>query len=146
MNTGNMKLQVYGTTFNVISREGLPDEAVLVKGVVGITPKNSPEMEEIVLRPGDKSVVDRLGQVSVVQTDLTECIAKRNGYILFNGKTIKQVISSLELYYDVHFSTKNEVALEKEEYVFSFKQHASLREVLDVIEFVSDVKFLIEGK
>lgn len=146
VNTGNMKLQVYGTTFNVISREGLPDEAVLVKGVVGITPKNSPEMEEIVLRPGDKSVVDRLGQVSVVQTDLTECIAKRNGYILFNGKTIKQVISSLELYYDVHFSTKNEVALEKEEYVFSFKQHASLREVLDVIEFVSDVKFLIEGK
>ena len=56
------------------------------------------------------------------------------------------MISSLELYYDVHFSVKNEVALEKEEYVFSIKQHVSLREALDVIEFVSDVKFLIEGK
>ena len=146
VNTGNMKLQVYGTTFNIISRGDLPDEAVLVEGVVGITPKNSLDGKETVLHPGDKSFVDKLGQVSVTQTDLAEYTAKRNGYILFNGKTIKQVISSLELYYDVHFLVKNEAALEKEEYVFSIKQHASLREALDVIEFVSDVKFLIEGK
>lgn len=146
VNTGNMKLQVYGTTFNIISRGDLPDEAVLVKGVVGITPKNSLDGKETVLHPGEKSFVDKLGQVSVTQTDLAEYTAKRNGYILFNGKTIKQVISSLELYYDVHFLVKNRAALEKEEYVFSIKQHASLREALDVIEFVSDVKFLIEGK
>lgn len=146
VNTENMKLQVYGTTFNIISRDDLPDEAVLVEGVVGITPKNSSDGKETVLHPGDKSSVDKLGQVSVTQTDLAEYTAKRNGYILFNGKTIKQVISSLELYYDVHFSVKNEAALEKEEYVFSIKQHVSLREALDVIEFVSDVKFLIEGK
>ena len=146
VNTDNMKLQVYGTTFNVISRDSLPDEAVLVEGVVGITPKNSSDGKEIVLHPGDKSFVDKLGQLTVTQTNLAEYTAKRNGYILFNGKTIKQIIPSLELFYDVHFSVKNEVALEKEEYVFSIKQHASLREALDVIEFVSDVKFLIEGK
>ena len=146
VNTDNMKLQVYGTTFNVISRDSLPDEAVLVEGVVGITPKNSSDGKETVLHPGDKSFVDKLGQLTVTQTNLAEYTAKRNGYILFNGKTIKQIIPSLELFYDVHFSVKNEVALEKEEYVFSIKQHASLREALDVIEFVSDVKFLIEGK
>ena len=146
VNTGNMKLQVYGTTFNVISRDYLPDEAVLVEGIVGITPKNSSDGKETVLHPGDKSAVDKLGQVSVTQTDLAEYTAKRNGYILFNGKTIKQVISSFELYYDVHFLVKNETALEKEKYVFSIKQHASLREALDMIEFISDVKFLIEGK
>ena len=146
VNTGNMKLQVYGTTFNVISRDSLPDEAVLVEGVVSITPKNSSDGKETVLHPGDKSFVDKLGQLTVTQTNLAEYTAKRNGYILFNGKTIKQIIPSLELFYDVHFSVKNEVALEKEEYVFSIKQHASLREALDVIEFVSDVKFLIEGK
>ena len=137
---------VYGTTFNVISRDNLPDEAVLVEGVVSITPKNSSDGKETVLHPGDKSFVDKLGQLTVTQTNLAEYTAKRNGYILFNGKTIKQIIPSLELFYDVHFSVKNEVALEKEEYVFSIKQHASLREALDVIEFVSDVKFLIEGK
>ena len=146
VNTDNMKLQVYGTTFNVISRDNLPDEAVLVEGVVSITPKNSSDGKETVLHPGDKSFVDKLGQLTVTQTNLAEYTAKRNGYILFNGKTIKQIIPSLELFYDGHFSVKNEVALEKEEYVFSIKQHASLREALDVIEFVSDVKFLIEGK
>lgn len=146
VNTDNMKLQVYGTTFNVISRDSLPDEAVLVEGVVGITPKNSSDGKEIVLHPGDKSFVDKLGQLTVTQTDLAEYTAKRNGYILFNGKTIKQVISSLELYYDVQFIVKNDAILKKKEYVFSIKQHASLREALDMIEFVSDVKFLIEGK
>ena len=119
VNTGNMKLQVYGTTFNVISRDSLPDEAVLVEGVVSITPKNSSDGKETVLHPGDKSFVDKLGQLTVTQTNLAEYTAKRNGYILFNGKTIKQIIPSLELFYDVHFSVKNEVALEKEEYVFS---------------------------
>lgn len=146
VNTDNMKLQVYGTTFNVISRDSLPDEAVLVEGVVGITPKNSSDGKEIVLHPGDKSFVDKLGQLTVTQTNLAEYAAKRNGYILFNGKTIKQVISSLELYYDVQFIVKNDAILKKKEYVFSIKQHASLREALDMIEFVSDVKFLIEGK
>lgn len=146
VNTDNMKLQVYGTTFNVISRDSLPDEAVLVEGVVGITPKNSSDGKEIVLHPGDKSFVDKLGQLTVTQTDLAEYTAKRNGYILFNGKTIKQVISSLELYYDVQFIVKNDAILKKKEYVFSIKKHASLREALDMIEFVSDVKFLIEGK
>lgn len=146
VNTDNMKLQVYGTTFNVISRDNLPDEAVLVEGVVSITPKNSSDGKETVLHPGDKSFVDKLGQLTVTQTDLAEYTAKRNGYILFNGKTIKQVISSLELYYDVQFIVKNDAILKKKEYVFSIKQHASLREALDMIEFVSDVKFLIEGK
>ncbi|MFR1241597.1 MAG: DUF4974 domain-containing protein, partial [Butyricimonas faecihominis] len=127
-------------------RDSLPDEAVLVEGVVGITPKNSSDGKEIVLHPGDKSFVDKLGQLTVTQTDLAEYTAKRNGYILFNGKTIKQVISSLELYYDVQFIVKNDAILKKKEYVFSIKQHASLREALDMIEFVSDVKFLIEGK
>src|SRR5699024_2635005 len=94
----------------------------------------------------DKSFVDKLGQLTVTQTDLAEYTAKRNGYILFNGKTIKQVISSLELYYDVQFIVKNDAILKKKEYVFSIKKHTSLREALDMIEFVSDVKFLIEGR
>ena len=119
---------------------------MLVEGVVSITPKNSSDGKETVLHPGDKSFVDKLGQLTVTQTNLAEYAAKRNGYILFNGKTIKQVISSLELYYDVQFIVKNDAILKKKEYVFSIKQHASLREALDMIEFVSDVKFLIEGK
>ena len=48
VNTGNMKLQVYGTTFNIISRNDLPDEAVLVEGVVGITPEKFIDGKETV--------------------------------------------------------------------------------------------------
>ena len=76
---------------------------------------------------------------------MAEYIAKRNGYILFNGKTIKEIIHTLELYYDVDFITKNTV-LDKKEYVFSVKQDVSLRDALNMIEGVSDVKFVIDGK
>lgn len=145
VNTNHMELQVYGTTFNVLSRNDSPDEAVLLEGVVGITPTNSLNGKETVLRPGEKSSVDQSGLVSVVQSDLAEYIAKRNGYILFNGKTIKEIIHTLELYYDVDFITKNTV-LDKKEYVFSVKRDVSLRDALNMIEGVSDVKFVIDGK
>lgn len=145
VNTNCMKLQVYGTTFNVLAREGTPDETVLLEGVVGITPNNVPEGKETVLRPGDKSSVNEAGQVSVAQTDLTEYVAKRNGYILFNGKRIGEIIHSLELYYDVDFII-DDVVLGTQEYVFSIKRDASLREALGAIESVADVKFVIEGK
>lgn len=145
VNTNRMKLQVYGTTFNVLSRNNFPDEAVLLEGVVGITPVNSLNGKETVLRPGDKSSVDQSGLVSVVQSDLAEYVAKRNGYILFNGKTIEEIIHILELYYDVDFITKNTV-LDKKEYVFSVKRGVSLRDALNMIEGVSDVKFIIDGK
>lgn len=145
VNTDRMKLQVYGTTFNVLSRKDSPDEAVLLEGVVGITPKNSSNGKETVLRPGDKSSVYETGEVSVAQTDLAEYVAKRNGYTLFNGKTIEQIVRRLELYYDVDFIIDH-VVLGTREYVFSIKQHAPLRETLDVIESVANVKFVIEGK
>lgn len=146
VNTEHMKLQVYGTTFNVISRENRPDEAVLLEGVVGITPQKSSGEKETVLRPGDKSSVDKSGKISISHTDSAEYIAKRNGYILFNGKTIKQVIADLELYYDVDFIFEDVSSLEKEEYVFSVKQDASLREALNILGFVSGIQFIIEGK
>lgn len=146
VNTEHMKLQVYGTTFNVISRENRPGEAVLLEGVVGITPKKSPIEKETVLRPGDKSSIDESGKISISHTNSAEYIAKRNGYILFNGKTIKQVIADLELYYDVDFVFEDVSSLEKEEYVFSVKRDASLREALNILGFVSGIQFIIEGK
>ena len=143
VNTGRMKLQVYGTTFNVLAREEAPDEAVLVEGRVGITPKNG--TGETILRPGDMSSIDETGGIKVVQVDLAEYKAKRNGYILFNGKTIEQIARSLELYYDVDFE-RGDTIPDMREYVFSVKRTSSLREVLDVIESVADVKFVINGK
>lgn len=143
VNTGRMKLQVYGTTFNVLAREKTPDEAVLVEGRVGITPKNG--TGETILRPGEQSSIDDAGDIKVVQVDLAEYKAKRNGYILFNGKTIEQIVRSLELYYDVNF-VSGDMLPDTREYVFSVKRTSSLREVLDVIESVADVKFVINGK
>ena len=143
VNTERMKLQVYGTTFNVFAREKMPVEAVLVEGRVGITPENG--TEETILHPGDMYSIDEAGDIKVMQVDLAEYKAKRNGYVLFNGKTIEQIVRSLELYYDVDFVHEG-VVPDTREYVFSVKRTSSLREVLDVIVSVADVKFVIDGK
>lgn len=143
VNTERMKLQVYGTTFNVFAREKMPVEAVLVEGRVGITPESG--TEETILHPGDMYSIDEAGDIKVMQVDLAEYKAKRNGYVLFNGKTIEQIVRSLELYYDVDFVHEG-VVPDTREYVFSVKRTSSLREVLDVIVSVADVKFVIDGK
>ena len=101
--------------------------------------------EETLLHPGDMYSIDEAGDIKVMQVDLAEYKAKRNGYVLFNGKTIEQIVRSLELYYDVDFVHEG-VVPDTREYVFSVKRTSSLREVLDVIESVADVKFVIDGK
>ena len=49
------------------------------------------------------------------------------------------------MYYDVDFE-RGDTIPDMREYVFSVKRTSSLREVLDVIESVADVKFVINGK
>lgn len=147
VNTERMKLQVYGTTFNVVANgEGLEDEAVLVEGSVGITPRNGEAAQEVMIRPGEKSVVNAAGQVTVKETDVAEYIAKRNGYILFNGKTVGQILQELEMYYGVNFTVGTGMKLSDKEYVVSISRRGSLQEALDILELISEVHFTIEGK
>ena len=145
VNTQRTKLRVYGTVFNVLSRPDAPDETVLLEGSVGVTAQNAGEAKETVLRPGDKSTIDSAGHVAVAQVDLAEYQAKRDGFLLFNGKTVREVIRTLELYYDARF-VEESTDLDDREFVFSFKRDESLRDALNVIEAVADVQFTITGK
>lgn len=143
VNAGQSRLEVYGTTFNLVSRAGEADEAVLLEGRVGVRPLE--EEGETFLRPGERSTIDSTGRVIVAKADVAEYVARRNGYNLFNGKTIKEITSVLERYYDVTF-TGEALVTDDRMYVLSVKQTAPLREVLDVIEMITDVKFQIDGK
>lgn len=145
VNTGRMKLQVYGTKFNVRAREEAFDEAVLVEGCVGITPRGEAAGAERCLLPGEKSAVDDAGRMTVEETDLAEYIAKGNGYILFNGKTVGEILTELEWYHDVRFVSGNETQGDRK-YVFSVRRGSELREVLDALELVADIRLLVQGK
>lgn len=145
VHTGRMKLQVYGTKFNVLAREGAADEAVLVAGSVGVTPVGSHAGEERRLLPGEKSVVDAAGQMTVEEADLAEYIAKGNGYILFNGKTVGEILRDMELYYDIRF-VGDGMTDGGSKYVFSVRRGSPLREVLDALEPMAGVRLVLQGK
>ena len=82
---------------------------------------------------------------TVAAADLAVYTARRNGYLLFNGKTVPEIIRELELYYDATFVEESAVT-DRRAYVLSFKLDESLRGALDVIEAVADVQFTIQGK
>ena len=144
VNTSRMRLQVYGTVFNVLARSGRTDEAVLLEGSVGVSSDEAPDREAM-LRPGQRSRVDSAGHITVAAADLAVYTARRNGYLLFNGKTVPEIIRELELYYDTTFVEESAVT-DRRAYVLSFKLDESLRGALDVIEAVADVQFTIQGK
>ena len=144
VNTPRMRLQVYGTVFNVLARGNQPAEAVLLEGSVGVSSGDAPDCETM-LRPGERSLVDSAGHITVAAADLAVYTARRNGYLLFNGKTVPEITRELELYYDVTFVEEPTVT-DRRAYVLSFKLDESLRDALDVIEAVADVQFTIQGK
>lgn len=145
VNTDKMRVQVYGTSFNVFAHEEEFDETVLVNGKIGITPLFPEGAEETILHPGESSKIDNTGNIKIEQVDLAEYIAKKDGYILFNGKTIRGILQTLELYYNVNFDI-GDLLLDNKEYVCSIKRGIPLKEALSVIEIVLDIKFNIEGK
>ncbi len=149
VHTERMKLQVYGTHFNVISRNTMCDEVILVEGRVGVSALGISEVDEVILQPGERSFVNAEGSISVEKIDVLEYIAKHNGYILFNGKSLYQILDDMAMYYDVEFIVGEEFAdrdLNTKEYVYSFKRDSSLREALDALETVLEVSFIIKGK
>ena len=144
VHTQQSQVQVYGTIFNVLARNGKADETVLLEGSVGVTPKVA-HGRETLLRPGECSWVDSAGQVTVAAADLAVYTAKRNGYLLFNGKTVREILRELELYYDVAFVEESALTNQRA-YVLSFKLDEPLRDALDVLKAVADVQFTIQGK
>jgi len=134
--TDNQEIKVLGTHFNVKSDKGSNGSATtLLEGAVRVN-------NLINLTPGEQLKVTKSG-MHKSKVDVTEAIAWKNGYFLFDGIPFSDVMAELERWYDFDVEFKGSVPLDRIDAIISRKK--SLAQVLELLEMTGSVKFSRSG-
>lgn len=101
---GENNITVYGTQFNVYSRENHDLEIVLVEGSIGFKAGNQ---KEIKLRPS-QMVVRQLenGEIRVKEVNPRDYIMWVENMFVFKGQTLGRIMSELSIWYGVQIKVR----------------------------------------
>ncbi len=140
-------IEVLGTHFNInsytdeiISRTTLVEGKVKVSRVSGL---DNHTTDYKVLSPGQQSVIQH-GEVEVIDVNIHETMAWKNGEFMFNMENIETVMRKIARWYDVEVIYQSPV---EQEYIWgSVSRFKNISEVLKVIEMTGSVHFKVEGR
>lgn len=140
VHAGEVKVQVYGTEFNVNNYKAGQVETVLVEGQVGMSEKG----KEVRLAPGEKGTFVE-GGVKIERVDVYAYIAWKEGSFVFEDERLEEIMEKLARWYDVEVFYAREEARE-ECLSGDMMRYKDIRSLLYYFERISDVRFEIKGK
>lgn len=139
--TKNTSTRVLGTRFNLLSRTGQSDMLTVEEGRVQFTAANC--LDTLILKANMQSTY-AAGKMKSSPVNSKLSTAWMEGQLIFDNKTIKQVIPELERWYNVKITCQN-TAILNDRVRGKFKQ-ASLASVLHDISFATSIKYTIKDK
>lgn len=139
---GGAEIKVVGTRFNVMA---YPDEKVLettlLEGSVIFSNKSE---EQVVLKPGQQSLLSKSGQISVRdQVNIDNVIAWKDGFFDFDGDNIESVTRELARWYDVEIVLNKS---SKDLFYARIPKNTLLSDVLKALELTGKVRFKIHDR
>lgn len=138
-----LQIKVYGTQFNVNEdRFTKGTDVTLISGKVEVYNQNNQLLSK--LNPGEQLIYkNELSRVQKTQNPeaLTSWI---NNMLIFNNQPFEEVINYLEKWYGVKI-TLDKTLYYNYNYTFKVKTE-SLREVLELISFITPIEYRIEGE
>jgi transmembrane sensor len=144
--TANQQVEVLGTHFNINAYRDEPTaKTTLLSGKVRVSTPALSRVDKgnIILSPGEQTVL--LGnQISVVQADLEEAVAWKNGYFIFKSENIKSVMKKVSRWYNVEIVYEGDLPEDKFGGVVS--RFSNVSQVLKKLELTDKVHFKIEGR
>lgn len=104
---GKNNITVYGTQFNVHSRENSDLEIVLVEGSIGF---KTGEREEIRLKPSQMVVCQsKTGEIQVKEVNPEDYTMWMENMFVFKEQTLGRILSELSVWYGVQIKIKPEL-------------------------------------
>lgn len=141
--TKDAQIKVYGTAFNVNSRDKSAIKTVLVEGSVSMKSKNN---KEYFLRPGELGNMNTLtDKMEIKNVECDQYLGWISGYIKFIDTPINELIVEMENWYDIQIRYNNKKFLTSKVNI-SFDRNLSKDEAIEFVEEILDVKFINEGK
>jgi transmembrane sensor len=138
---GEMRVDVLGTYFNVMAYDD--ENAVkttLLEGAVKVTKGATSHL----LQPGQQASLDRgSGALRILDVDVNEVVAWKNGVFELGGETIEPVMREMARWYDVDVEYQGKT---NEHFRGTIPRSANASEVFKMLELTGAVHFTIEGK
>lgn len=138
-----LRVKVYGTQFNVNEdRFTKGTDVTLISGKVEIYNQHNQLLSK--LNPGEQLVYNN-GLSQVQKTRNPEALTSWiNNMLIFNNLPFEEVINYLEKWYGVTITLDRTLSYN---YNYTFKvKTESLREVLELISFITPIEYRIEGE
>lgn len=142
--SGDYRLQVYGTEFNLNTYDSTRLLAVLVEGSIGF--KANREAEERFLKPRQLGIANpENGESEIWDIDVYPYIAWKNNDMVFVNERLESIMQKVERWYDVEV-VFGKSGLKELRFYGDIKRYADIRELLAFLEKTSRARFKIEGR
>ena len=142
VHAGLVDVRVLGTHFNVNAYSDESDvKTTLLEGSVKLSHENS----SAVLLPGEQGIAGPLSAtIQTKKVNVSHVIAWKNGYFIFKGQKIDDIMRQISRWYDVDVEYKGSVPGETFGGIYS--RNKDINELLNGLELTGLIHFKIEGR
>lgn len=142
--SGEYRLRVYGTEFNLNTYHSNKVEAVLVEGAIGF--KANATAPERRLEPNQIGIANQVtGEVEIREVDVYPYIAWRTQDMVFVNESLESILEKAARWYDVEIFFQKE-SLKNLRFYGNMKRYADISELLFFLEKTSDVHFSVKDR
>lgn len=143
VHVNNLSVNVTGTSFNIKAYNNEKNiETTLITG--GVKIKNTETNKETTLTPGYQSVYNKIEKKNSVEpADINSVIAWKDGYFVFNNKTLDDILKDISRWYDIDFKYEDD-SLKGLHFTGKLKKYENLNSFTDMLELTGKVKFKID--
>ena len=119
-------------------------EVALVKGSISIIPQGS--TQEQLIEPGQLAHIEQKGNnISIYNVDLTPYIAWNEGRLIFENRTLENIVEILEHWYNVNISFGTS-ELKQLRFTGNMDRYATISPILKAIARTTNLQIKIEGR
>jgi len=139
--SGKVKVKVLGTRFNYKAfAEDKNIEVVLEEGRVALNLKRNTGIQEAIMNPGDRAVIEReSGKATIRNENINKYIAWHSGKLVFDNTPMSQVAQLIERWYGVEVKVQDSEIIN---YRFTTTfENESLFQVIELLELSSPIRF-----
>lgn len=144
VSSGDYRMQVYGTEFDLNTYDETRVRLVLVKGAVGFRANAS--ADEVRLQPGQLGEANVLtGKNSVREVNVAHYTAWREGTVIFENESLASIMERLQRWYDVDVFFESE-DLKNVRFFGNLRRYEGIEEFLTCLEKASKARFSMKGR
>ncbi len=135
-------VEVLGTHFNVNSYgDGGKVKTTLLEGSVRLKLAKTAS----ILVPGQQAIAGENEALRVLDVDVSDVVAWKNNYFMFNNESLENIMHSIARWYDVDIQFIDE-AIKDDAFWGKVGRFSKVADVLKVLERTGAVHFRIEGR